>query len=130
MIEPIELTVLFDDDCGFCRQCALVLRRLDGRGRIDFVPLQAAATWLPGAPPQSALLASMHALTADGAWVRGAEAWIRIASIVPLLRPLAFVARLPLVRPLADSIYALVAANRHRVSRLLGTSCRVPPGRT
>lgn len=122
--EATQLTVLYDADCGFCQRCAAALRRLDRDGRMSLVPLQAAAGLVPGAPPEPELLESMHAVTAEGEWVRGGEAWVRIAMLVPPLRPLAIVARLPLVRPMVELAYGIVAANRHRISRGLGLACR------
>ena len=121
------LTVLYDADCGFCNRTARVLRRLDRRRRLRLVPLQAAASRLPAAPSQEQLLASMHVVDAEGRWVAGGEAMLRIAGLVPALRPLALIGRLPLLRSLVQPAYELVAANRHRLSRLLGdVACRYP----
>jgi hypothetical protein len=39
---------------------------------------------------------------------------------VPALRPVALLARLPFAHPFVEPVYALVARNRHRISRLLG----------
>ena len=73
------------------------------------------------------LLASMHVVDAEGRWVAGGEAMLRIAGLVPALRPLALIGRLPLLRSLVQPAYDLVAANRHRLSRLLGdVTCPYP----
>ena len=121
------LTVLYDADCGFCNRTALVLRRLDRRRRLRLVPLQAPASRLPAAPSQEQMLASMHVVDAEGRWAAGGEAFLRIAGLVPVLLPLALVGRLPLLRSLVQPLYELVAANRHRLSRLLGdVACRFP----
>ena len=121
------LTVLYDADCGFCNRIALVLRRLDRRRRLRLVPLQAAASRVAGAPGQEELLASMHVVDAGGRWAAGGEALLWIADRVPVLRPLALVGRLPLLRLLVQPAYDLVGANRHRLSRLLGdVACRYP----
>jgi predicted DCC family thiol-disulfide oxidoreductase YuxK len=123
-----QLTVLFDGDCGFCTRSARLLRRLDRGRRLDLVPLQGAAG-LPDAPPQRALLERMHVRDAAGGWSAGGAAWVRIADAVPALRPLAWFAGLPFIRPLVEPVYAVVANNRQRLSRLLGDdTCR--PSRT
>jgi len=121
------LTVLYDADCGFCNRTALILRRLDNRRRLRLVPLQAAASRVAGAPSKEQLLATMHVVDADGRSAAGGEAFLRIAGLVPVLRPLALVGRLPVLRLLVQPAYELVAANRHRLSRLLGdVACRFP----
>ncbi len=123
---PVRLTVLFDADCGFCEWSSEVVARLDRHRAIRFVPLSKAAAVLPGALPVETLLASMHAVTPDGVWLRGGEAWLRIMALVPALRPLAAIGRLPLLCHLVEPGYALIARNRHRLGRLVGrASCRV-----
>lgn len=113
-----RLTVLFDSDCGFCTRSAGVLRRLDRARRLDLVPLQGAA--LKDAPPERLLIERLHVRDAAGAWSAGGAAWLRIAAAVPALRPLAWFAPLPFIRSLVEPVYAVIANNRHRLSRLLG----------
>jgi predicted DCC family thiol-disulfide oxidoreductase YuxK len=114
-----RLTVLFDADCGFCTRSASLLRRLDRGQRLDLVPLQAAAA-LADAPPERVLLERMHVRESTGRWSIGGAAWLRIADVVPALRPLAWFARLPFIRPLVEPVYAVIANQRHRLGRLLG----------
>jgi predicted DCC family thiol-disulfide oxidoreductase YuxK len=123
------LTVLFDADCGICTQTARLLRTLDGAGRLALVSLQSAPALVPDAPPIAELRRSLHVRSAGGRWLKGGAAVLRIASLVPVLRPIAILGSLPLARPLVDAAYDLVAANRHRVSRLVRAHvCRMPPG--
>ncbi len=120
-----RLTVLFDADCGFCRWSSEAVARLDRDRVIRFLPLTLAATQIPGAPPIETLLRSMHAVSPAGDWVHGGAAWLRIMGLVPVLRPVAAVGRLPLLRHLVEPGYALVARHRHRLGRLVGrSSCR------
>jgi 3-demethoxyubiquinol 3-hydroxylase len=119
-VSSTYLQVFFDADCGFCAHSASVLRRLDRSHRLSLVPLQRAAGAAPDAPDIDVLLASMHVRDRAGRWSVGGAAWVRIAHEFPLLRPLAFLARLPGLRSLVEPAYALVARNRHRISRLLG----------
>lgn len=120
-----RLLVLYDADCAFCARSARLLHRLDRRGHLDLVPLQ-TATIIAGAPSLESLLQTMHVRDGDGRWSVGGAAWIRISQEVGLLRPLALLARLPLIRRLVEPTYSLIAANRQRMSRLLGDdACRI-----
>jgi predicted DCC family thiol-disulfide oxidoreductase YuxK len=122
-----RLQVLYDADCGFCTRTARLLDRLDRSERLDLVPLQEAGALVPDAPPVDRLLDRMHVRDGGGNWSIGADGWLRIATVVPALRPLAALARVPFVRPLVESAYAWIAQNRHRVSRLLGDgACSKP----
>ena len=131
MRSSVPLIVFFDAECGFCCRCAAALERLDRANRLRLVPLQSAATALSDAPPTASLLETMHVVDGSGRWETGAEAWLRIASVVPALRPLAFIGRLPLFRSGAGRLYDLVSRNRGRLGRLVGAkSCTYPePGR-
>jgi predicted DCC family thiol-disulfide oxidoreductase YuxK len=123
---PARLTVLFDADCGFCQWSREVIARLDRGRAVRFVPLASAATEVPGAPSVATLRRSMHLVTQTGEWVTGGEAWLRIMALVPVLWPLAFLARLPVLHRLVEPTYAVIARDRHRFGRLVGrSSCRI-----
>jgi len=115
-----SLTVLFDAECGFCAHTVMVLHRLDRFHRLTFLPLQEAASVLPDAPSRERLATTLHVRDADGGWLHGGAACLRIAAALPLLAPLALVGRLPLAALAADRLYRVVARNRHRLSQLLG----------
>lgn len=115
-----RLQVLYDADCGFCTRTARLLRRLDRSDRLELVPLQKARSAVPDAPSTDRLLARMHVRDGAGHWSIGSDGWLRIADALPALRPLAILARVPLVRPFVEPVYALIAGNRHHISRLLG----------
>ena len=115
-----RLVVLYDADCGFCSWCATALDRLDGRHRLRLLPLQRAATYLDDAPPQATLLDQIHVRDEAGRWHRGGTALLRVAGVVPILRPLAVAGRIPPVRWVFEAWYRVVARNRHRLGRLLG----------
>jgi predicted DCC family thiol-disulfide oxidoreductase YuxK len=126
----LPLVVFYDADCGFCSHSAAVLSKLDRRGRLDLMPLDDAASAFHDAPPQEQLMELMHVRDASGQWFVGGRAWLRITDELPLLRPLGWIGRLPLVRHLVDPVYALVARNRHNLSRLLGDdACSIAPAR-
>jgi predicted DCC family thiol-disulfide oxidoreductase YuxK len=115
-----DLDVFYDADCGFCTRTALMLRRLDRAHRLRLVELQRATEIAADAPSEDQLLGEMHARDSAGRWFMGGAAWLRIAHVVPLMKPLAFVAELPLIRSLVEPTYAVIARNRHRISRLMG----------
>lgn len=120
-----QLTVYFDSDCGVCTDSARVLRLLDGRRRLRLVPLQLAASERPDAPELSRLRASMHAVDGDRWWT-GGRACLEIAARIPVLWPLALVGRVPPIPALVDRAYSVVAANRHRISRVTKSrACRL-----
>ena len=114
-----RLLVLYDADCGICSRSASLLRRLDRAGHLRLLPLQAAGE-IADAPPAGVLLDAMHVRDSEGRWTFAGAAWTRIAEEVPFLRPIAIVARMPVVSRIVEWTYAQVAGNRHRISRLLG----------
>jgi len=128
-IEPAErrVLVLYDADCGICTHTARILRRLDRARRLDLTPLQVVAG-MPDTPSLEVLLRSIHVRGAGEPWSVGGAAIVRISHEIGVLRPLGFVAGLPLLRRLVEPAYALVASNRHRISRLFGLDvCAVDP---
>jgi predicted DCC family thiol-disulfide oxidoreductase YuxK len=62
---------------------------------------------------------TMHIVDAAGRWETGADAWLSVATVIPALRPLATLGGLPLLRGFTRLMYALVARNRRRLSRIL-----------
>jgi predicted DCC family thiol-disulfide oxidoreductase YuxK len=119
------LLVLYDADCGICTRTARLLRRLDRRGALDLMPAQ-AADHIDGVPSLSERLRALQVRDARGRWLSAGAAGVRIAGAVPVLRPLAVLAGLPVLRRLVEPAYALVADNRHRISRWIGaTTCEV-----
>lgn len=116
------VSVCYDAECGICSASADLLRRVDRVGRLRLVPLQAA----PDIPTVAAVGASselrtgLHVISADGTFAAGAEALLRLCDALPPLRPFAWLGRLPFLHPFVERLYSLVAANRRRVSGLVG----------
>jgi predicted DCC family thiol-disulfide oxidoreductase YuxK len=120
------LTVLYDADCDFCRHTAHVLRALDARRRLRFLPLQTASG--PDVPRLGVLLERMHVRDERGSWFAGGDAMVRIAAEIPSLVPLAVAGRLPGAGALVEAVYRVVAAHRGSASRLLRLDrCRFEP---
>lgn len=124
LAERPRLLVLYDADCGICTRSARLLRRLDRRARLHLLPFQAAGE-MADAPPIDVLREALHVRDEDGSWHVAGAAGIRIGQEITLLRPLALMARIPLIRRFVDRTYALVADNRQGISRVLGDDgCR------
>ncbi len=113
------VTLIFDDDCGFCRWSVDKVRAWDRGERIRLVRLHSAeANRLLASMTPERRAASWHLVDGDGRVVSGGRA------VAPLLR------RLPGGAPLAavasampgptDAAYRLVARNRDRLGTLLG----------
>ena len=114
------LTVLYDADCGVCRLTVRVLERLDWRRRLEVVTLQGFVRSADGDPTRRELRSALHVRDEGGRWERGGRAALRIATVIPVLAPLALVGRAPGMQGLVERAYVLVARNRRLISRVLG----------
>jgi predicted DCC family thiol-disulfide oxidoreductase YuxK len=117
--------LLFDGECGFCRQWVARLRRWDRHGAIHTLPASDRHT-LAGLPSISdaSLDRAMHFITPDGRVYSGARA---LPALLPYLsggRWLAPVLRVPGVQAVADRLYAWISARRHRFG--CGDRCALP----
>jgi predicted DCC family thiol-disulfide oxidoreductase YuxK len=133
---PSCLTVLYDDDCGVCRETIRQLSRWDHADRFEFLPLQQAAS--SGRPLLERLAAEGHLPDAihvvdesTGRVVSGGHAALAILDGLPggwLLRPWAALAPTAVA---ADVVYRVAARHRDRLAWLMGmrdeVSCPVRP---
>ncbi len=125
------LTVLFDDDCGVCRETVRHLRRWDHEGRFEFMPLQEAAhsgrPFLEQLAAQGHLGDAVHVVDeAAERVVSGGHAALAILDALPggwLLRPWAI---LPPTAAAADVVYRVAVRHRDRLSWLVGMRDDVP----
>jgi predicted DCC family thiol-disulfide oxidoreductase YuxK len=113
-----NLTIWYDDQCPLCVREIALMRRLDQRGRIDFVPIAGLGD---GACPvnRAELLARFHARE-DGQLLSGAAAFAAMWRAIPLLRPLGLAARNPLVLALLERGYRAFLRVRPRLQRWAG----------
>jgi predicted DCC family thiol-disulfide oxidoreductase YuxK len=119
------VTVLFDDDCGFCRWSIDRIRRLDRRGRLALAPIQSAdGAWLLRELPPDRRLATMHAVTPDGrVWSGGEAVRVTMAQLPGGILPSRLAAAFP---ELTDRLYRSVAGNRELFGKWLGhDACNV-----
>jgi predicted DCC family thiol-disulfide oxidoreductase YuxK len=122
--------VLYDEDCGFCRWSADLLRRWDRRGLVQFAPLASdEATGLLAGLDRETRFASWHVVTGDGSLYSAGAAVPELLLRLPGgSAPAALARRMPRA---TDRAYRIVAANRDRLGRMLGgRACAVDPSRS
>lgn len=110
-------TLIYDGECGLCRQCVDLVTAWDREHRLSVVPFQDEAAVARFGLALPALAAAMHLVLPDGRVYAGADAAPEILRRLPGKRWLAGVFRVPGVLPLARRIYARIAARRHCVVR-------------
>lgn len=118
-----DLTVHFDDDCGFCSSCVRLLARVTDR-TVRYEPAR-----LLDDPRLATLSEVAIIVTGDGppaSGVDGVAAVLRRSGIVGGC--CAWVLRLPVVHGIAAVVYGRIAANRQWISRRLGlrAACDLP----
>ena len=115
-----KLTVLYDNDCGFCRWTLAMLLRRDRERRLLPLPIQSPeGERLLAAMSEPERLRSAHVVTPDGRVWSGGEGVAPIAG--ELVGSGAARAARALRLPLRAG-YRVVASNRTRLSKLM------PPG--
>lgn len=114
---PKDPTLVYDGECGICKQSVALLRRWDREHVLRFVPFQdeVAVTRFGIALP--ALAAAMHLVLPDGRVYPGADAIPELLRLFPGKRWLAPLFSIPGVLPLARRIYARIAIRRHCLVR-------------
>jgi predicted DCC family thiol-disulfide oxidoreductase YuxK len=111
--EQLAGTLLFDGDCGFCTTSAGFAARI--APAVTVVPYQRADLDAFGIRAEDAA-ASVQWVAADGRVYAGAAAAARLLLAAGgAWRWLGRVMLLPVARTIAEAVYRLVAANRHRL---------------
>ena len=123
---PPQRTVLYDDDCGFCKWSLDKILAWDRSRALRPIPIQGAeGQQLLTAVPEAEHLNSWHVALASGEVRSAGAAAPDIFEVLPGGRPIAWLFRtFPSV---TDRAYRLVAGNRDRFARLLGidATCQV-----
>jgi predicted DCC family thiol-disulfide oxidoreductase YuxK len=118
-----DMTVFFDGACGLCRPTIAVLRRLDLRGRVEFVDVTRDWPAVHDRFPtlsQAACLTEMHGIDRRGRLFAGFDTYRALARLLPLgwiALPFLY---LPPVPSIGRRVYRAVADRRHT------TSCALP----
>src|SRR5262245_49761594 len=115
--------VLFDGECPFCRLEARWLGFLNRSGRLELEDIAApdfdASRY---GTTLTALMGSLHGVHPDGRQTVGVETFreaYRAVGLGWLLAPTGW----PVLRPMFDALYRLLAHQRMRMGRLFGRSC-------
>ncbi len=117
------LLVFYDEECGYCRWSVAKLLRFDRDRRLRLIAIQSpqGERLLADVAPELRL-ESAHLIDGDGKLFSGGAAAAPIAAALPSLARSA-----PLLRRLSRPVnagYNLIAANREKVGRLVGSSSR------
>ncbi len=122
-----KATLLYDEDCGFCRWSVERIRHWDRRGSLRFVPIQSAeGAALLGDMDQERRMASWHLVDEAGEVRSGGAGIDPLFRLLPAGGPLSLMARA--FPKSADRLYRVVAGNRDRFGRMLGEkACSVDP---
>ena len=124
-----RVTLFYDADCGFCQGSVEWLLARSRSETFHPVAYQDEVA-MKGFPMVDRTLADkgIQALGPDGKLRRKAQATGYCLTFVPGWRWLGRLILFPWVAPFAAMGYAVIAGNRHRLSRWMGrNSCRVPP---
>ena len=111
------LTVYYDATCALCSAEMSGMKARDAAERLQLVDCSPPA-FDAGPAPREALMTAIHAVDAAGQVLAGVPA-IRACRDAVGLPSGSFLLDLPLVAPLADRAYAVLARNRYRLPRWL-----------
>ena len=113
------LTLYYESACPLCNaeMSNLMLRNTEGQLRFTDVSAPAFND-VPAGTTMQDLLDLIHARTADGRVIKGVEVF-RLAYGAVGLKGISSAIRLPVLGPLAEWAYPLLARNRHRIPRRL-----------
>ena len=116
-------TLVYDGDCGFCTSSARFVERRSDAAVVPWQRFDLPAVGLTAEQTSAAV----YWLPSAGAPLRGARAVAAaLRECGPTYRVIGLLIDLPLVRPLAAAVYAVVARYRHRLPG--GTpACRIQP---
>ena len=119
----MRYTLIYDGQCRMCTGIVDVVRRWDSGGEIEITPSQtpgvaARFPWITA----RAFAESIQLVSPDQKTWQGAAAVEQLLTILPRGRWIAWIFRIPLVRPLAERIYRWIARNRYRLG--CGVHCR------
>ena len=127
-----KLILFYDADCGFCqRSVSWLSKQLSPQilSALAYQTPELAVTYPELDLSHRERGVQLIEVGADGQtnWRRDSQAIARCLQLATnrSLRALGGVLSWPLVRELAQFGYRVIAANRHRISQLYGTSCQI-----
>jgi len=124
-----KVKVWYDGACPLCVREIALLRRLDRRGRVDFVDV-APEDAAPACPIDRAeLLARFHAQEAGKPIRSGVSAFAAVYRQIPLMAPIGHLLAVPPIRWLAERAYRQFLKVRPRLQRFVASRERRGSGR-
>ena len=112
-----KVTVWYDGACPLCIREIALMRWLDAQHSIEFLDIAPADAVCP--LDRQLMLARFHA-SEDGVILSGAAAFAAMWGVIPLLKPLGFIARNRRVLQLLERLYNRFLIIRPRLQKLLG----------
>ena len=109
-------TIWYDGACPLCTREIAWMRRLDRRGRLNFIDVSNEDTSCPA--NRAEMLARFHA-EEEGKIVTGAAAFAAMWRQIPLLRPIGLAARNRMVLALLETTYRGYLKIRPSLQRLV-----------
>ena len=106
--------VFLDGSCSFCRWMRAKIEPFDSGSRLRFVDYNDPSVSAQAPFSRAELDNEMHVRTPEGVWLKGFEAWLALARVLPKLAWLGRIAGLPPARWLGPFVYGFIA--RHRYS--------------
>ncbi len=110
-------TLIYDGECGFCREAVALVTRWDRERRVTLIPFQEQARVAAFRIPLPALAAAMHLVLPDGRVLAGADAVPDLLRLLPGKRWLAPLFAVPGVLPVARRVYSWIARQRRCLVR-------------
>lgn len=108
-------TIWFDGACPLCTREIAWMRKLDRRGRLQFIDVSDEQTACPA--NRAELLARFHA-EEEGEIVSGAAAFAAMWRQIPLLRPLGLAARNRIILAILEAMYRVHLKIRPALQRI------------
>jgi len=119
-------TCVYDGMCNVCTRISHVLEKWDRHRQIEIVPSQASGVmarfpWIPA----HAYVEALQLIGPEGQTWSGAAAIEKLLDILPKGKLIAWIFRIPFVRPLANRFYNWFARNRYKLG--CGEHCQLRP---
>lgn len=118
-----KLIVLWDGDCGFCRNSLEWVKKRKPQGEIEYLSFheEKAKKWRDQIGLE-ALQKSMYVIEGDKNFYGGSEGFRILLSRIPRYQWLSFLMGLPLVKQCCRIVYSFIAKNRLRFGK---HSCKI-----
>jgi len=112
--------LIYDDYCNICNLGVEKVKKLDKTKLIKLSPL--SNPQIPSdikLPTKEEMQKHMYLISPDGQIFKGVDAIARMMTIFPDSKLMGKIVSFPIFRPFARLIYAIVARNRMKLSRLI-----------